>query len=91
MTAILGFAGCMHNTPPPPLVSAPHYTLGGPYQADGHYYYPAENYALDATGIAAVADAPRGLTADGEIRDPASGHCRGHQSAKWPPDPAAGE
>jgi rare lipoprotein A len=69
MTAILGFAGCMHNTPPPPLVSAPHYTLGGPYQADGHYYYPAENYALDATGIAAVADAPRGLTADGEIRD----------------------
>jgi rare lipoprotein A len=70
LAAIFGFAGCMHRPPPaPPLVSAPHYTLGGPYQADGHYYYPAENYALDVTGIAAVSDLPRALTADGEIRD----------------------
>jgi rare lipoprotein A len=68
--AILSFAGCMNRPPPaPPLVAAPHYTLGGPYQADGHWFYPAENYALDVTGIAAVSDVPMGLTADGEIRD----------------------
>jgi rare lipoprotein A len=60
----------MHQPPSaPPLVAAPHYALGGPYQADGHWYYPAENYALDTTGIASVSDAPPGLTADGEIRD----------------------
>jgi rare lipoprotein A len=70
LATIFGFAGCMHRPPPvPALISVPHYTLGGPYEADGHYYYPAENYALDVTGVAAVADLPRALTADGEIRD----------------------
>jgi rare lipoprotein A len=73
IASVLGFAGCMHRPPPaPPLVSAPHYTLGAPYQADGHYYYPAENYALDVTGIASVWDLPRANTADGEIRDDAA-------------------
>lgn len=74
--AIVSFAGCVHRPPPaPPLVAAPHYQLGNPYEADGHWYYPAENYALDTTGVAAVAasepglSAPR-LTADGEIADP---------------------
>jgi rare lipoprotein A len=69
--AILGFAGCMHRPPPAPtLVASPHYQLGGPYQADGHWFYPAENYAFDETGIASVAaSAPSRLTADGEIPD----------------------
>jgi rare lipoprotein A len=68
--AILGFVGCTPQAPPPPaLVAAPHYTLSPPYQADGHWYYPAENYALDVTGIAGVSQDPPGLTADGEIRD----------------------
>ncbi len=69
--AILGFVGCTHQAPPPApaLVASPHYTLSPPYQADGHWYYPAENYALDETGIASVAQDPPGLTADGEIRD----------------------
>ncbi len=68
--AILGFAGCTPKPPPPPrLVASPHYVLSPPYEADGHWYYPAETYALDVTGIAGVAQAPPGLTADGEIRD----------------------
>ncbi len=67
---ILSFAGCMHKAPPPPrLTAAPHYQLGNPYQAGGHWYYPAENYALDVTGIAATVSPARGLTADGEIAD----------------------
>ncbi len=69
--AILGFVGCTQQAPPPApaLVAAPHYTLSPPYEADGHWFYPAENYALDVTGIASVAQGQAGLTADGEIRD----------------------
>ncbi len=72
---ILSFAGCVHRPPPlPPLVASPHYQVGNPYQADGHWYYPAENYALDVTGVAAVSQASPGLsarrlTADGEVED----------------------
>jgi len=68
--AILGFVGCVQRPPPVPhLVAAPHYVLGQPYQAGGHWYYPAENYALDTTGIASIDRTPPGLTADGEFRD----------------------
>ena len=53
LAAILTFAGCKHRPPPQPeLRAAPHYELGTPYQADGHWYYPAEDYAFDGTGIA---------------------------------------
>jgi rare lipoprotein A len=69
--AILSFAGCQHRPPPaPPLAASPHYELGKPYAVDGHWYYPAENYGLDVTGIAAVDASGAGLTADGEVRDP---------------------
>ena len=70
--AILAFAGCTRRPPPPPPPAPhPHYELGAPYQAGGHWYYPAEDYALDTTGIAATL--PEGqprLTADGELYDP---------------------
>ena len=65
--------GCVKHVPPPlpPLVASPHYVLGAPYEAGGHWYYPAESYSLVATGIASVAqDDEAGLTADGELRDP---------------------
>jgi rare lipoprotein A len=70
--AILAFAGCTQKPPPPPPPQAhPHYVLGLPYQADGHWYYPAQSFDLDETGIATVG-APRAgaLTADGELADP---------------------
>ncbi len=67
----LGLSGCLHRRPPPApaFVAAPHYALGRAYQAGGHWYYPAEDYALDETGIAAVWDVKPGLTTDGELRD----------------------
>jgi rare lipoprotein A len=71
LAAILAFAGCTRQSPPPVLHANPHYVLGEPYQADGHWYYPAESYALDTTGIAMVLPAAgKRLTADGEIYDP---------------------
>ncbi len=68
----LGLSGCLHRRPPPApaFTAAPHYALGGAYQAGGHWYYPAEDYALDTTGIASVWNSGAGLTADGELRDP---------------------
>ena len=62
----------MHRPPPAPPqpAAAPHYVLGSAYQAAGHWYYPAEDYGLDSTGIAGVQAMPSGLTADGERPDP---------------------
>ena len=67
---LLALSGCHHRAPPAPaLTAAPHYALGAAYQAGGHWYYPAEDYALQATGIASVLADGDGLTADGELRD----------------------
>ena len=64
-------SGCLRQHPPvsPAVVASPHYVLGGPYEVAGHWYYPAESFSLDETGIAAVEGRSIGLTADGELRD----------------------
>jgi len=69
---VLLVQGCVKQPPPPPpkLVASPHYELGAPYQASGTWYYPAESYSLDTTGIASVQTSQDGLTADGELQDP---------------------
>lgn len=69
---LLAISGCMHRLPPPTPqpAASPHYVLGAAYQAAGNWYYPAEDYGLDTTGIAMVQDPRTGLTADGELRDP---------------------
>ena len=71
LAALLGLLGCVHRQPPPApaFVATPHYVVGPAYQADGHWYYPAEDQALDTTGIGAVDASGPGLTADGEVRD----------------------
>ncbi len=51
---------------------APHYTVGTAYEAGGVWRYPAEDFRLDATGIAAVLPDRTGLTADGEAYDGAA-------------------
>lgn len=51
---------------------APHYTVGTAYEAGGVWRYPAEDFQLDATGIAAVLPDRTGLTADGEAYDEAA-------------------
>jgi rare lipoprotein A len=61
--AIAGFtlAGCATTTPPPvvavaPVPKAPEaegiFKIGTPYQVDGKWYYPAEDYAYVQEGIA---------------------------------------
>ncbi|MGI4941452.1 MAG: RlpA-like double-psi beta-barrel domain-containing protein [Janthinobacterium lividum] len=51
---------------------APYYTVGTAYEAGGVWRYPAEDFQLDATGIAAVLPDRKGLTADGEAYDGAA-------------------
>jgi rare lipoprotein A len=68
---VLVMQGCVRQVPRAPKLAAnPHYALGAPYQRSGFWYYPAESYSLQATGIASVDAAQGGLTADGELRDP---------------------
>lgn len=48
----------------------PHYVLGTAYRAGGVWHYPAENYDLNETGLAAVLpDAHTPLTSNGEVFD----------------------
>jgi rare lipoprotein A len=67
LACLMAASGCM-KTPQKPVITAnPHYVLGDPYQVAGHWYYPAENYALDTTGIAAILPGGTRKTTDGEI------------------------
>ncbi len=74
LAGLLLLSGCFRKPPPapPPLVAAPHYFLGTPYEMGGRWYYPAESYGYDRTGIAAISvpHPDRALTADGELPDP---------------------
>ncbi len=46
------------------------YVIGEPYQRGGAWYYPAEDFGYDETGIATVIrDRPAGTTANGERYD----------------------
>jgi rare lipoprotein A len=60
-------AGCTLLAPPP--TPSPHYVLGEPYQLDGVWRYPREDFAYSDTALATVYDRGRGLTADGEAFD----------------------
>jgi rare lipoprotein A len=66
--------GCMKEAAPlpPAPTPEPHYFLSPPYQINGIWFYPAETYTLDTTGIASVNTDTTidTLTADGEARDP---------------------
>jgi len=50
LALLLVMTGC---TPEPPAPEV-HYVLGAPYQSDGVWYYPREDFAFDETGLAAV-------------------------------------
>ena len=65
-----GLAGCgLFSRRPAPPETPPHYTLGAAYQLGGVWYYPKDQTEYDATGLAAVAPAQAGPTADGERFD----------------------
>lgn len=71
-------AGCTRGAP------HPHYVLGPAYQAGGTWYYPAESYNAEQTGLATIVPAGHpALTADGERYD-AGAMAAGHQTLQLP-------
>ncbi len=71
--AALALSACTTATRPPVVSGPPHpgYKIGAPYQIDGIWYYPAEDWSYDETGIASwYGEAFHGkYTANGEIFD----------------------
>ncbi len=70
LAGALLLSGCFRHPAPPAPVPAPHYFLGGAYEAGGHWFYPSDRLEVDRTGIAEIEPARAGLTADGERPDP---------------------
>ncbi len=77
----LAMASCSRRPPPPP--TSAQYTVGNPYEMGGVWYYPRELSSYDATGLATVAEAQDGLTADGEAFD-ATALAAAHQTLQLP-------
>lgn len=80
LVAALALAGCGHRRPP---ASSPHYVVGPAYEASGVWHYPREQFSYDATGLAERLPDRSGLTADGEVFDPAA-MAGAHQTLQLP-------
>ena len=62
--------GCsLFRRPAPEAGLQPRYTVGPAYQAGGVWFYPREDFHLNATGLAVTLPDRAGPTADGEMRD----------------------
>lgn len=72
---------CTRHPAGPPTPA--HYVVGDPYQAGSAWYYPREQTAYEATGLAAIAPSHTGLTADGETFDDTA-LAAGHQTLQLP-------
>ena len=74
LLCLASIAACERRPQRQPVTERPHYTLGAPWQSAGYWFYPTEELAYHAKGLAIV-DTPRGgartRTADGETYDPA--------------------
>ena len=79
-------AACERRPQRQSIAKRPHYTLGAPWQGAGYWFYPTEELAYHAKGLAII-DAPRGgartRTADGEAYDPAR-PAGAHQTLQLP-------
>jgi rare lipoprotein A len=79
-------SACERREAPQSSLAHARYTLGAPWVSNGCWFYPAENFAYAATGLAIV-DAPRRratrVTADGEDYDPALATAA-HQTLQLP-------
>jgi rare lipoprotein A len=71
---VAGLAACQRRAPVAPLAPAAHYVVGPAWQgAGGAWFYPQEQSAFEATGLAVIDQTSAGTrTADGEIYDPAA-------------------
>ncbi|MEJ1976276.1 MAG: RlpA-like double-psi beta-barrel domain-containing protein [Acetobacteraceae bacterium] len=82
LLAVLALAGCsLFRRPAPPTPA--HYFIGNAYEAGRAWYYPREQSRYEATGLATIAAAHRGLTADGETYD-ATALAAAHQTLQLP-------
>ncbi len=70
LLAPLLLTGCGRFFHAPVVLPQPRYVVGPAYREGGVWYYPREDFRLDATGLAVVLPDRTGLTADGEARDP---------------------
>jgi rare lipoprotein A len=70
LALVLLAGGCERQTPP--SASSGRYMLGEPYEMDGVWSYPREDFGLQEGGIAAVLPSgrPGQRTANGELYDP---------------------
>lgn len=66
---VLPGCGLFRRPAPPTPVPQPRYVVGPAYQAGGVWFYPREEFQLDATGLATVLPDRIGPTANGEARD----------------------
>nr|WP_230975493.1 RlpA-like double-psi beta-barrel domain-containing protein [Acetobacter garciniae] len=74
-------AACSHGQRARP---DPHYVVGAPWQADGRWFYPREEFSWQGTGVAVRQTGKDGeLTADGEVRDSTT-MTGSHQSLQLP-------
>ena len=82
--AAVGLAGCtlLARKPAAPAASV-HAVIGQPYQAEGVWHYPRQQFDLDETGLAVATTRTSGLTADGEVADP-SALAAAHPSLQLP-------
>ncbi len=71
---VASLAGCQRRAPVSALAPAAHYVVGPAWQgAGGAWFYPQEQSAFEATGLAVIDRTSAGTrTADGEIYDPAA-------------------
>ena len=81
LAGLVVLGGCVRRPPAP--ADAVHYVVGAGYKAGNTWFYPREDFHYDATGLATIADDARGVTADGEVRDPTA-MTAAHQTLQLP-------
>ena len=69
LAVLLLVAACATQQAQRPSQRAPSYKVGEPYQIEGNWYYPKEDFSYDETGIASWygSDFHGGATANGEV------------------------
>lgn len=80
---MLALTGCSSKRGPSPTPTPAHYVVGDAYRVGSVWYYPREQTRYEATGLAAIAPAHTGKTADGETFD-ATALAAGHQTLQLP-------
>jgi rare lipoprotein A len=76
-------AGCHPSARRPVLSPGAHYVVGRPYQAQGLWRYPREQFDSEETGLAAIYRPTARVTEDGELAD-ASAMAAAHPTLQLP-------